>query len=340
VPAGRIVFAGVGKTEAEMELGLDSGILQFNVESEPELVLLSQVATRKGKRAQVALRVNPDVDAKTHAKITTGRAENKFGIDLARAGAVAQRAARLPGIAFAGVAVHIGSQLQSLDPYRVAFARVAALVKELRGLGLEVRRVDLGGGLGVGYAGEAPVDLGAYARIVRDTVGGLGCALIVEPGRILVAEAGLLLTRIIYVKQGAARRFVIVDAAMNDLIRPTLYEAYHPIRPVKAPPEGVPETPVDIVGPICETGDQFAAQRPMPPMISGDLLAVLSTGAYGFAMASTYNLRPLPAEVMVDGERFTVVRPRQSYDALLGADSTETAASGAPRAKGRVKSAT
>jgi diaminopimelate decarboxylase len=339
VPAKRIVFAGVGKTRAEMDAALDAGILQFNVESEDELKTLSAAAVARGDTASVALRVNPDVDAKTHAKIATGRKGDKFGIDIDLAAGVAKAAAGMKGIAFHGLAVHIGSQLTDIAPFRGAFQRMADLTRALRAAGIAVTRLDLGGGIGVDYQGGGAIPFADYARAVAETVGNLGCELVFEPGRAMVADAGLLLTRVVRVKDGATRRFVITDAAMNDLVRPAMYNAYHPIRPVKQPAPGAKETPMDVAGPICETGDQFAAQRPLPPILAGELLAILKAGAYGFAMASTYNLRPLPAEVMVDGTRFAVVRPRQDYGDLLGADilpdwTLETTAEKPPKARG------
>jgi diaminopimelate decarboxylase len=339
IPAKRIVFAGVGKTRAEIDAALDAGILQFNVESEDELKTLAQAAQSRGDTASVALRINPDVDAKTHAKITTGRKENKFGIDIARAVPVAKAASGMKGIAFHGLAVHIGSQLTDIAPFRAAFALMAELARKLRAEGVAVARLDLGGGIGVDYEGAGQSPFAEYARAVADTVGNLGCELVVEPGRAMVADAGLLLTRVVRVKETGARRFVITDAAMNDLVRPAMYGAWHPIRPVKQPAPGAQETPMDVAGPICETGDQFAAQRPLPPILAGELLAILKAGAYGFVMASTYNLRPLPAEVMVDGTRFAVVRPRQDYGDLLGADilpdwSEAGSAEAPPKARG------
>jgi diaminopimelate decarboxylase len=339
VPARRIVFAGVGKTRAEMEAALGAGILQFNVESEDELKTLAALAAARGDAAAVALRVNPDVDAKTHAKITTGRKENKFGIDIAHVPALARAAAGMKGIAFHGLAVHIGSQITDIAPFRRAFERMAELALKLKAEGVPVARLDLGGGIGVDYEGRGAIGFPDYARVVAETVGNLGCELVFEPGRALVADAGLLLTRVVRVKDGATRRFLITDAAMNDLVRPAMYNAYHPIRPVKEPGAGAKETPVDVAGPICETGDQFAAQRPLPPVLAGELLAILKAGAYGFAMASTYNLRPLPAEVMVDGTRFAVVRPRQDYGDLLGADilpawTADAATQQPPKARG------
>jgi diaminopimelate decarboxylase len=320
VPRERIVFAGVGKTAAEMKAGLEAGLLQFNVESEPELRELSTIAVAMGRRAPVALRVNPDVDANTHAKITTGKAENKFGIDIAQAPAVARLATTLPGIALEALSVHIGSQLTGIAPFRAAFARLGALARELRAAGIALRRLDFGGGLGVVYRDETPPDLGAYAAAVRDAVAGLDVEIVLEPGRNLVADAGILLTRVVRAKHGTAKRFVIVDAAMNDLIRPTLYEAWMPIRPVREGRAGVALTRADVVGPICETGDYLARDRDLPPLAEGDLLAIGGAGAYGAVMASNYNSRPLVSEVLVRGAEAAVVRPRQSLDSLLAAD--------------------
>lgn len=322
IPADRIVFSGVGKTAEEIDQALQAGILQFNVESPDELDLLSRRAAARGARAAVALRVNPDVDAKTHEKITTGKKGNKFGIDIAQAPAIAARALKLPGIRFEGLACHIGSQLTAIGPYRQAFARLAELTRALRGQGIAVNRLDLGGGIGIAYGtpNDRVIALADYAAAAAETVGNLGCRLVFEPGRALVGNAGLLLTRVVGVKDGEARRFVIVDAAMNDLIRPAMYGAHHLIRPVRQPKPGTVESSVDVVGPICESSDQFGVQRPLPPLVADELLVLLSCGAYGFVMASTYNMRPLAAEVMVEGDRFAVVRPRQSYEALLGAD--------------------
>jgi diaminopimelate decarboxylase len=271
--------------------------------------------------AKIALRVNPDVDARTHAKISTGKAENKFGIDLGRIRAVALRATGLPGIELCGLAVHIGSQITDLAPFRTAFERLAALVAELRDGGLAIDRLDLGGGLGVAYRGETPPDLADYAAIVKGAVGNLGVALALEPGRLLVAEAGALVASVLYVKEGTTRRFLILDAAMNDLIRPALYEAWHDIVPLQQPQPGAPIAPVDIVGPICETGDTFATQRALPPIAAGESVAILSAGAYGSAMSSTYNSRLLAPEILVRGTDFAIVRPRPSYQDLLSQDS-------------------
>jgi len=322
VAPARIVFAGVGKTAREMAAGLEAGILQFSVESRAELELLNRLALDKGLKAPVALRINPDVDAGTHAKISTGKAENKFGIDLAHAHEAFRTAAALPGIALEGLAVHIGSQITDLAPYKAAFARVAGLYAELQAAGLPLKRLDLGGGLGIAYhKDQPPPDVAAYGALVRAAAAGLDAALVVEPGRSLVGNAGLLVTRVLYVKPGAARRFVIVDAGMNDLLRPSLYDAWHEIAPVAEPAPGGPEQPVDIVGPICETTDTFARQRPLPPVEAGDLLAFFSTGAYGAVMASGYNGRLPAPEVLVRGEEFAVVRPRPDYAALIGQHS-------------------
>jgi diaminopimelate decarboxylase len=316
----KIVFAGVGKSPDEMRLALAEGILQFNVESESELLCLSEVATSMGRIAPVALRVNPDVDAGTHAKITTGKAENKFGVDFVHAREIAGRAATLPGIALEGLAVHIGSQLTDIAPFRAAFARLGALARELIGAGIRLKRLDFGGGVGVVYRDETPPDLQAYAAAVRDAVAGLDVAIVLEPGRHLVAEAGILLARVVYVKRGKAKRFVVVDAAMNDLIRPTLYEAWMPVRTVREQHAGAAFTPADIVGPICETGDYLARDRALPELAEGELIAIGGAGAYGAVMASNYNSRPLVAEVLVRGREVAVVRPRQDINAVIDAD--------------------
>jgi diaminopimelate decarboxylase len=319
VPPARIIFSGVGKTREEMAFALATGIRQTNVESIPELDALSAVATAAGRSAKVAIRINPDVDARTHEKITTGRRENKFGIDLAHVGAAAAKAAALPGIDLVGLAVHIGSQLTALDPFADAFTKMAALTRELRDAGHDITRLDLGGGIGIGYAGETPPDFVDYATIVRRTVGDLGCELAFEPGRSLVGAAGVLVTRVLYVKRGGTRTFAIVDAAMNDFVRPAMYDARHAIVPV-VDSGGAPDEEVDVVGPVCETGDRLALAHPLPPVAAGDLLAVHGAGAYGAVMASTYNTRPLVPEVLVRGADFAVVRARQSYDALLDQD--------------------
>lgn len=320
VPAHKIVFAGVGKTPEEMAFALETGIHQFNVESLPELEALSAVAQRLGLVAPVALRINPDVDAKTHEKISTGKAENKFGINYDQAPAVAARCRDLPGVKLVGLAVHIGSQLTDLAPYRAAFERLAALYRSLAAEGHPLERLDMGGGLGIAYRDEQPPPVEAYARVVAEATRGLGARIICEPGRHLVGNAGLLLTRAVYVKRGSSRAFVIVDGAMNDLIRPTLYEAWHDIVPVAEPAGDAAVERYDIVGPICESGDFFAKQRPLPPLAAGDLIALSSAGAYGSVMASTYNTRPLVPEVLVKDQDFFVIRPRQEYATLIALD--------------------
>lgn len=317
----KIIFAGVGKTREEMALGLRTGIAQFNVESEAELEALSEVAAAQGRRAPIAIRINPDVDAKTHKKITTGKAENKFGIAYQRAGEVYALAAALPGIQAVGVHVHIGSQLTDLTPYGATFERVADLVRQLRSAGHDIRRVDLGGGIGIKYNGETPPDPRDYAALVRRHILPLGCEIALEPGRYLVGNAGLLLSRVTYVKRSAAKTFLILDAGMNDLIRPAMYDAFHRIVPVKAPQSGGNLEPVDIVGPVCESADLFAEARPMPAMSHGDLLAILSAGAYSSVMASTYNARPLAPEVMVRGTEFAITRRRPSIEEMTALET-------------------
>lgn len=316
IPPQRIVFSGVGKTDAELESALQAGIHQINVESEPELDALDAVARRLGVRAPCALRVNPDVDAATHAKITTGKAENKFGIEWARAGAVFRRAMALDGIDVQGVALHIGSQILDLAPFEAAFLKLRDLTEALRADGVTINRLDLGGGLGVPYRedDEQPPSPADYAAVVRRTVGDLGCALTIEPGRAIAANAGVLLSRVIYLKQGVSRDFLIVDAAMNDLMRPALYDAYHDIRPEHLWDGQHPRKPMDVVGPVCESGDTFARARALPPLGRGDLLAFMTAGAYGAAMANQYNGRALIPEVLVDGDRFHIVRRRPSLD--------------------------
>lgn len=317
VPADRIVFAGVGKTPDEMAAGLEAGILQFNVESLPELEALDAVARSRGQRAPVSLRINPDVDARTHAKISTGKAENKFGIELGHARDVATRAASMHGIELCGLALHIGSQLTEVTPFRDAFARLGALADELIAAGLPIRRLDLGGGLGVSYTGDPAPDLADYAAAVDATVGPLGLELVFEPGRWLVAPAGVLVSRVLYVKEGVSRSFLVLDAAMNDLLRPALYDAYHPILPVAQPASDAASRRFDVVGPICESGDTFARDRPLPPLAAGDLVAICSAGAYGAVMSSNYNTRPQPPEVLVNGHDYAIVRARQTYDDIL-----------------------
>jgi diaminopimelate decarboxylase len=322
-PGGRITFSGVGKTKPEMALALQSGILCFNVESEPELRALSEVASAMSAIAPVAIRVNPDIDAKTHAKISTGKAENKFGIPIGRARAVFAQAAKLPGIRVVGVDIHIGSQITDLAPFDDAFLLTAKFVSQLRADGHNIAHVDVGGGLGIPYReGEDPESYhpDRYAKIVRARLGALGCRIICEPGRLIVGNAGILVTRVIYVKRGETKTFVIVDAAMNDLIRPTLYDAHHDVIPVRAVEPDRPEIVADIVGPVCETGDYLAQERKMREPAAGDLLSVMSAGAYGAVQAGTYNSRPLAPEVLVNAAQYALVRERQTYDELIGLD--------------------
>ncbi len=322
VPPHRIVFSGVGKTDEEIAAALAAGIHQINIESIPELRRISELAAARGASIPVAVRVNPDVDARTHAKITTGLRENKFGIDLEHAGEAYRLASDLPGVEAVGLAVHIGSQLTDIAPYRAAYARMGDLVRGLRSQGLPVQRLDLGGGFGVRYRDETPPSPSHYAAAIADTVGDLDCSIMVEPGRSLVAAAGMLVTRIVYVKRGVSRRFVIVDAAMNDLLRPALYDAWHGIVPVTAAANGEgQEEPADVVGPVCESGDTFAVERPLPSLASGDLLAFTHAGAYGAVMASTYNGRALPAEVMVDGAAFALVRKRPTFEEMVAGEA-------------------
>lgn len=324
VKADRIVFSGVGKTRQEMADALDAGILCFNVESEPELEALSDVASSLGAMARVSLRVNPDVDARTHAKISTGKSETKFGIPISRAREVYADAARLPGIMVAGIDMHIGSQITDLAPFENATLLMAELARDLMGNGHKLHHLDLGGGLGVPYSSEDPLPPtpDAYAAVVNRALGDIKLPLIFEMGRMIVANAGILVTRVLYVKRGEGKTFVIVDAAMNDLIRPTLYEAYHDLLPVQAAPEGAPKAVVDVVGPVCETGDYLALARALPDLQPGDLVAVMTAGAYGAVQAGTYNTRPLVPEVLVRGAQAAVVRPRLSADDIIALDRT------------------
>ncbi|NQV83120.1 MAG: diaminopimelate decarboxylase [Rhodospirillales bacterium] len=317
VPASKIVFSGVGKTSGEMAAALKAGVLHINVESLPELETLSGVAASLNIEANVAIRVNPDVDALTHEKIATGKSENKFGVDWADVPATYARAAQLPNVHATGVAVHIGSQILDLEPFRKAYGRVAGLVGALRAQGHIIGHLDLGGGLGIPYGDEHPPTPEAYGAMVQSVVGDLGCQVYFEPGRLISGNAGILVTRVIRVKQGVSRSFVIVDAAMNDLIRPTLYDAYHAIEPVTEAPADGEQPVVEVVGPICETGDTFGAPRALPVTAPEDLLVVRSAGAYGAVMASTYNTRPLVPEVLVNAEAFSVVRDRVTVDDML-----------------------
>jgi diaminopimelate decarboxylase len=321
VPARKIVFSGVGKTAKEMAYALREGIACFNVESEPELELLSNVAQRVGQRASVSIRVNPDVDAKTHAKISTGKADNKFGITYLRASEVYARAAALPNIDVTGVDMHIGSQITELAPFEQAFKLMGELVVRLKSEGHNIRHVDLGGGLGVPYRGDndIPPHPDEYAAMVKRTLGHLGLKYMMEPGRMIVGNAGIMVSRVIYVKENEGKTFVVQDAAMNDLIRPTLYDAYHEILAVD---ESRNETALeaDVVGPVCETGDYFAKSRRMPKFEQGDLVAIMTAGAYGAVQSGTYNTRPLIPEILVKDDQFAIVRPRQTYEELIGLD--------------------
>jgi len=316
----KIVFSGVGKTRSEMAYALEQGIFQFNVESRPELIALNEVATALSIKAPIAIRINPDVDGKTHHKITTGKKENKFGINWEEARDIYKLAATLPGIEIKGISTHIGSQLLDLEPFRQAFRRVDELVCALRDDGHRISRLDLGGGLGIPYDTEEPPSPQLYADMTIAATRHLGCELIFEPGRLIAGNAGILVASVIYLKESGSREFLIVDSAMNDLIRPSFYEAYHEIIPVRQPADDAQEMPMDIVGPVCETGDIFAAQRFMPLLEEGDLVAFRSAGAYGAVMASTYNSRLLVPEVLVKGDQFAVIRKRPSYEEMLGLD--------------------
>ncbi|HTO60862.1 MAG TPA: diaminopimelate decarboxylase [Bradyrhizobium sp.] len=322
IPPSRILFSGVGKTEAELRAALAADIHCINIESEPELDLLSRLAVETGRTARISVRVNPDVDAGTHAKISTGKSENKFGIPLARARAVYARAAKLPGIQVTGTDVHIGSQITDLSKMETAFRILTEFVHELRSDGHTISHVDFGGGLGIPYHHdrEAPPAPDAYAAMVRRITHNLGCTLMFEPGRMIVGNAGILVARVIYVKHGDAKNFVIIDAAMNDLIRPTLYEAHHDILPVAQPAPGMRTMVADVVGPVCETGDYLALDRKLPEPKAGDLLAIMTSGAYGAVQASTYNTRPLVPEVLVKDDQYAVVRPRIEVEELIALD--------------------
>jgi diaminopimelate decarboxylase len=321
-PPEKIVFSGVGKTEREIAFALETGIACFNVESEPELLLLSRIAAGMGRTARIALRVNPDVDARTHRKIATGKAENKFGIPYDRARAVYAEAASLPGIRVSGVDMHIGSQIVDLAPFDAAYALLAELVRQLRADGHAIDHVDAGGGLGIPYRLDdpPPPDPAAYAAVIARHLRPLNCRILLEPGRVLTGNAGILVSTVLYVKRGAEKTFVVVDAAMNDLIRPTLYDAHHDILPVAQAKAGGPTMVADVVGGVCETGDYMALDRKLPAVRAGDLIAIMTAGAYGAVQSSTYNTRPLVPEVLVRDAEWAIVRPRQTYDALIGMD--------------------
>jgi diaminopimelate decarboxylase len=323
VPGERIIFSGVGKTLAEMNLGLDENIYCFNVESEPELEALSRVASSRGEVAPIAIRVNPDVDARTHAKIATGKSENKFGVPISRARDVYAYARTLPGLDVQGVDMHIGSQITDLEPFDDAFARLAEFVQALRADGHRIDHVDLGGGLGISYRNDnnPPPSPEQYAKVVAKRTAALGCKVILEPGRLIVGNAGALVASVIYLKKGENKHFVIVDAAMNDLVRPTLYDAHHEILPVEEAAPGANRMRSDVVGPVCESGDYLALDRDLPELTAGDLVAIMSAGAYGAVQAGTYNTRLLVPEVLVKGAEFSVVRPRPTYDELIGLDT-------------------
>ena len=322
IPPEKIMFSGVGKTERELALAVEQGILCVNVESEPELELLAAIGAQKGRATDISIRVNPDIDPKTHAKIATGKAENKFGIPISRAREVYARAAKLKGVRVTGVDMHIGSQITELEPFSDAFELLADFVRELRADGHVIRHVDLGGGLGIPYRedNEPPPDPSAYAAVVKRATRDLDCQLIFEPGRLIVGNAGILVTRVLYVKRGEAKTFVIVDAGMNDLVRPTLYDAHHDLRPVKEAPVGAPRLIADLVGPVCESGDFIAQDRPMTKPKAGDLVAVMSAGAYGAVQASTYNTRALVPEVLVRKGEWALVRPRVTAAELIALD--------------------
>ncbi|MEM9967737.1 MAG: diaminopimelate decarboxylase [Pseudomonadota bacterium] len=322
VPGDKIVFSGVGKTHEEIQLALTGGVRQFNVESESEMALISAVAAKTGRNVPITIRVNPDVDAQTHAKISTGKSENKFGIPIARAREVYRKAAALPGLDVVGIDVHIGSQLTTLEPYKLAYEKVAELTKLLREDGHGIRRLDLGGGLGIPYerSNADPPLPSDYGALVKATLGDLECEIEIEPGRLIAGNAGLMVARVIYVKSGEGRDFLILDGAMNDLIRPAMYDAYHDIVPVAEPSPGGEQRPIDIVGPVCESGDTFAKQRLMPPLAAGDLVAFRSAGAYGAVMSSEYNSRPLIPEVLVKDDQFAVIRQRPTFDEMINRD--------------------
>ncbi len=321
IPANKIVYSGVAKTASEMRFAVQQDILQFNVESEQELEVLNRVALSEGKQAAVAFRINPDIDAKTHAKISTGKASNKFGISWTRAHEAYARAAALPGIRVQGIDIHIGSQLTELGPFEDAFKCLAVLTTDLRQRGHQISILDIGGGLGISYHddGPQPPELSQYAALAHNILGDLGCRILVEPGRSMVADTGILLAEVIYIKQGEQDRFLIIDAGMNDLLRPSMYDAYHEILPVR--PSGAEKYSYQVVGPICETGDTFARDRELAIMKNGDLVAIMKSGAYGAVMASTYNTRPLVPEVLVEGENFRVIRKRPNYEEMINLDT-------------------
>lgn len=318
IDPAKIIFSGVGKTAADIDAALKAGVLHINIESEPELDLIAAVAKKRRVTVQVAVRVNPNVDARTHAKITTGKKENKFGIDIAAVPALFRRAGKMPHVALSGVAVHIGSQLTSLAPFKRAYQRLAQLVKRLRADGHDITRVDLGGGIGISYRGETPPDLNLYALMVRDIFGDMGVKIYLEPGRSIVGDAGVLLSQVVQIKQGEAKTFAIIDAGMNDLLRPALYDAYHGLTPV-AKKSGRKQA-YDVVGPVCESSDKFLTSEPLPPLAVGDFVVLRDAGAYGAVMGSAYNTRPLAGEVLVDGKKHARIRRQQSVEDLIAQD--------------------
>ncbi|MGC2074824.1 MAG: diaminopimelate decarboxylase [Xanthobacteraceae bacterium] len=322
IPPEKIVFSGVGKTARELALAVEQKIFSVNIESEPELELLASIAAAKGRTVDISIRVNPDVDPKTHAKISTGKAENKFGIPISRAREVYRRAAKLSGVRAVGVDMHIGSQIVELEPFRDAFSLLADFVGALRTDGHAISHIDVGGGLGIPHRddNDIPPDPTAYAALAKRATHNLGCKLVLEPGRLIVGNAGILITRVLYLKRGDAKTFVVVDAGMNDLIRPTLYDAHHDIRPVREAKPGAGRIIADVVGPVCESGDFFALDRSIVAPAAGDLLALMTAGAYGATQAGTYNSRPLIPEVLVRQEEWALVRPRQTFEELIALD--------------------
>lgn len=320
IKADKMVFSGVGKTEAELTRAIKNNLLQINVECEPELAAISAIAVKENKKTHIAIRVNPDVDAKTHAKITTGLSENKFGIDIAAAPALYRKAKEMEGITPTGVAVHIGSQLTDLAPFEEAFTRVAKLVTELRAQGNVITTVDLGGGVGIKYKDETPISIEKYAALIRDIILPLNVHVILEPGRSIVGNAGVLLTRVQYVKEGQGKKFLIVNAGMNDLVRPSMYDAYHPIWPCNEPPPKGLKTQYDVVGPVCETSDIFLADAELPRTDAGALLSIMASGAYGASMSSNYNSRPLVAEALVSDDQFDLIRQQQKFEDVVNND--------------------
>lgn len=320
IKAKKIVFSGVGKTEAEISRAVRNDLLQINVESVPEMELISKIAVQEKKQVHIALRVNPDVNAKTHAKITTGLSENKFGIDIKDAPALYEKAKNLPGLLPTGVAVHIGSQLMDLAPFKETFKRVAQFVTDLRAQGISITTVDVGGGLGISYDGATPPDVEKYAELIRDIILPLDVHVILEPGRAIVGNAGVLLTKLLYIKEGQKKKFLIIDSGMNDLMRPSLYDAYHAILPCVEPDSKAKKEKCDVVGPVCESSDKFLTDEMFPPLEQGALLSIMTCGAYGSAMGSNYNTRPLVGEVLVSDNQYDLIRKEQKLEEIVGMD--------------------